>query len=73
MVNQISKILKLLTRDIKYPDAIIKKNDPASSGARFISVRIVGIRGARIILTEKFKKKMPVSKNSVKINDFILL
>ena len=35
------------------------------------SGRMVGIMGARMILPEKLKKKMPVSKNSVKINDLI--
>ena len=60
-------------RDIKYPDADIKKNEPAWSGVKFISVRIVGIKGARMIRTVKLKKKILVSKNNGKTSDLVPL
>jgi len=50
-------------KEIKYPDADIKKKDPAWSRLRFMSSDMVGSRGEIIILMVKFRKKMEVKKN----------
>jgi hypothetical protein len=49
-------------RDMKYPNDIKRKSEPASECPRLKSFSMVGSRGARIILPRKFRKKIPAKK-----------
>jgi len=57
---------------IKYPEADIRKKEPAWSCVRFISDNMVGNKGERIIRMVKFKKKIDVRKNRGRSCDWIV-
>jgi len=56
--------------EIQYPDADTRKKEPAWSWVRFMSARMVGIRGEIMIRMIKFRKKMDVRKNNGKSCDW---
>ena len=58
--------------EIKYPDAVIRKKEPAWSWVRFMSVNMVGKRGERMIRMVKFIKNMDVRKNRGKSCDLMV-
>jgi hypothetical protein len=56
-------------RDMKYPNDIKRKSEPASECPSPKSLSMVGSRGARIILPRKFKKKIPAKKRMAPMCD----
>jgi hypothetical protein len=51
-------------RAMKYPREISRKRNPASPWLRFNSFSISGIKGARVTLAKKFRKKIEVKIRS---------